>query len=175
MPAPTVDFLNGAVDAVVTALQQSVDFMASTAANPQPDGSPPVAGGTGVVMVVEGNLPDTTEIPQFNLPHAGVFYSRDEYDEGDSDAGATAIGIEVGIRIYSRGSDRQATWESLLQAAAAVRRVVGLEMNATGTQFDSFATNARYLGGEAIEIEEKSGWGAMQLVKVWLEATLSDY
>ncbi len=174
MPVPTVDFLNDAVDAVVTALQQSVDFM-SPNAPVQPNGATPIAHGTGVVMIVEDNLPDTTEIPSYRLPHCSVFYSSDEELHEEDSAGDSEIAIEIGIRLYNRGADRRTVQRTLLQAAAAVERVVKLQMNANGTNFDSYASNARYHGGTAIDTEEKSGYGAMQLVRLELWVTLSDY
>ena len=168
MPVPGVDFLNGAVDAVVTALKASAVFMSASAASPP-------AGASGTIVKVEDYLPETTEIPVQYLPHAGVVYLSDDFMAEESSAGDSEIAIDIGIRLYGRSTDRRTLWRNLLQAAAAIERVVALEMNGTGGMFGDFASNALYQGGTAIDTQEAAGYGAMQLVRIQLWATRSDY
>lgn len=168
MAAPSKDFLNDAVDAVVTALKASPDFMSASAA-----GAP--VGAAGTVLLVEDYLPETEEIPDHYLPHAGVVWLGWEILEEESSAGETEMAIDIGIRLYGRSLDRRAMWRDLGKAAAAIERVVALEMNADGGEFGGFASNAKTLGGDAIDVKERLGSGGLALVRIQLWVTRTDY
>lgn len=153
MPAPTADFINGAVDAVVTALEADAGFMA-------------------LVNKVEDSLPESTEIPVQYLPHAGVAYLRDESNLDESTFTRTALTIDIGIRLYHRGTDRRTVWRTLQQAAAEIEGMVAAERHAG--LFGSFAAGAQYLGGVAIDTQEASGYGALLPVRIQLYAYRAD-
>ena len=153
MSAPSADFLNDAVSAVVTALQTDTAFMA-------------------VVETVEQDLPESTEIFDQALPHAGVVYLSDEIDLDESTFTRAAIVIDIGIRLYHRGGTRATVWQTLQQAAALIQRRVATERHAG--LFGSFCVGAQYLGGVAIETQEAAGFGAVLPVKIQLLIYLSD-
>lgn len=153
------DFLNAAVDAVVTALKASLPFMAPAA----------LVNATGVIAAVEDYLPDTTEIPDYSLPHASVVYLGDDILPDLTTGTTTGISVEIGLRLYARGADRRGIWRDLIQAAAAVERTVTADRTLGGAVVTSF-----YGGGNAIDTQEQSGFGAMQLVKIHLWLNIED-
>lgn len=161
MAAPGTDFLNQAVDEVIAALRAHPLFM-----SPNASGAP--ADASGVVMYVEGDLPETTKIPDYRLPHAGVVYLGHEPVRDDA-IGAWDYLIEIGIMLYHRGSDRAAVWGKVQQAAAAVAQVVEDAM--AGDRFDGFAVLAWDKGGNAIDVAEQSGYGAMMPTGIILQIT----
>lgn len=153
MPAPGNDYINEAVDVVTAAIKASPLFMAADA----PD---PPAGASGVVRYVEKDLPETgPRIPDYRLPHAGVVYLGHEPMRSGT-AGVSDYVLEVGIRLYSRGADRDAVWDALQKAAAAV--TVLAETEHAGGRFDGFAIEAWDKGGTPVDtVEKDGGFGAV--------------
>lgn len=167
MAAPTDDFLNQAVDETLTVLSASPYFMS-------PDASSAPLGAAGVVMLVEKNLPEVTAIPDYRLPHCGIAYLADDPVMEDSAASETDYVIQVGLRLYHRGTDQQAVCETLQAAAASVAKIVALQM-AGGGQWNGFAGRITYLGGKPIDVKEATGFGVLQAVKIALQITRPDY
>lgn len=167
MAAPSDDFINQAIAEAVAAFTASPLFMSHNAM-----GAP--AGAAGPVMCVEDDLPETTAIPQHRLPHCGMVYLRHDRSDQDS-AGQTDYQIEIGLRLYHRGTDRAAVWGALQTAAAAVSKVVSEEMGPSGGRFNGFANLAWDKGGTAIDTEERSGFGAMLLSGIVIDFTRPDY
>jgi len=168
MPAPSADWINESEDTVEAFLKASPDFM-----SPNASGAP--AGATGTIVYVETDLPETKSILQHRLPHASVVYLSDSPVPADSSASVGDYAIEIGIRLYNRGADRRLTWRALKKAAAAVAKLVALEMSPEGTRMDGFAVSIDYDGGTAVDTVEESGYGAMQLVKVRVQIQRPDY
>ncbi|GEM_PF-6748179 len=168
MAAPTEDYINQAQDELMAVLLASPDFMAASA----PDAP---EGASGVIACVEDDLPEAKRIPSDKLPHCSVVYLEDGPVWEDSAASDTDYQITIGLRLYHRGTDRREVWRKLKRATAIVAKLIALEMSPTGTNFDGFATLARYEGGTAIDTEEDSGFGAMQLVRVTIQISLPDY
>lgn len=161
MAAPSDDYLNQAVSEVVAALTASPLFMASDA----PD-APAEAAGT--VRYVEDDIPETHAIPEQRLPHCGVIYLRHGAPV-DETAGTNDYEIEIGIRLYNRGTDRSAVWSALQKAAAAITKIT--ESENAGGRFNSFATICRDKGGNGIDTSEQGGFGAMLLTGIVLQIT----
>lgn len=147
---PGNDFINQAIDEVIAVLTDSPLFMS-------PDATDAPEDAVGSIVYVEADLPETTNIRKDRLPHASVVYlSHGDADDGTVDS--TDYTVEIGIRLYHRGTDRKAVWSALQQAAAAITAIV--EQQAHVGQFGGFATLARDRGGRGIDTEEESGFGA---------------
>jgi hypothetical protein len=168
MAAPTPDFLNQAQEELIAALKRSSRFM-----SPKAKDAP--TGAFGVVRAVEDDIPDMTRIPDKDLPFCSVIYLRDGIAWDDSAASDTDYEISLGVWLYARGSKRQNVWADLKRAAAALAGVVAYEMSPYGSQFDGFATLARYQGGDMIDTEESNGYGALLAAEVVIQITLPDY
>lgn len=167
MAAPTDDWINQAVAEVIAALTASPYFMS-------PDSEDAPEGASGVVMAVEDSLPETEKLLNHELPHCGVVYLG--HDIADQDAATqTDYRIEIGLRLYNRGGDRREVWQALQKAAAAVSKVVSLEMGPDGSRFNGFANLARDSGGQGIDVKENGGYGAILPTGIVLDITRPDY
>ena len=162
MSIPTDDFLNQAIDEVVAVLKASPAFMSDEAPSPPPEAS-------GIIRYVEDYFPSWEDIPTNHLPHCSVGYLGDGLNVMDSAASGEDYTINIGIRLYHRGMDRRQLWRDLLQAGAAVARIVSDEMSPEGANFNGFVTNARYIGGEPTDTHEASGFGGCLTVRVALQ------
>lgn len=161
MANPGSDFINQAISEVIAVLEASPLFM-SHLANHAP------AGAEGSIVCVEADLPETTTIRQDKLPHASVVYLKHEATD-DGTISSQDYKIEIGIRLYHRGSDRPSVWGAIQKAAAAISSIVDLE-NTSG-QFGGFAQLAWDRGGTAIDTQEATGYGAMLLTGINLQIT----
>ena len=136
----SVDFLNAALDAVVSTLAASTIFMAT---------------GTGTITKVERrSLMKFTAIFDQDLPYAGICLSEDGELESESSLGSTEVGMDVLVWLYGRGADSAALEASLLKAKAALLRIVDTEVRAD--RFGGTVGNARYKGGPQVDTEEAS-------------------
>lgn len=151
MASPGDNYINQAVDEVVAALTAHPAFMSPNAENP------PLGAVGSIVFVEDDAPPKTTKIPNQRLPHAGVVYLGHK-PGGDDSRGTTSYEVEIGIRLYNRGTDRKAVWSALHQAAAAVSKVVEDELR--GDRFNGLAVLAWDTGGDAIDMMEEGGFGA---------------
>ncbi|MNT36013.1 hypothetical protein D3C72_1720700 [compost metagenome] len=167
MAIPTDDFLNQAIDEVVAVLEASPDFMSDEASSPPADAS-------GVIKCVEDYFPSWEDIPANQLPHCSVGYLGDEPNLIDSAASGEDYTINLGIRLYHRGTDRRQIWRDLLKAGAAVAKILSYEMSPEGANFNGFVTNAQYLGGEPIDTHEPSAFGGCLTVRVALQISRPD-
>lgn len=168
MPAPTFNFLNEAQDALICALKRSKRLM-----SPKAKDAP--AGAYGVIRRIEDDVPEMDRLRDDELPFCAVMYLGDGIVWDDSASSDTDYEIRLGVWIYARGANRRKVWSDLKQAAAAVAGVVAYENSPLGSNFDGFAVMGRYLGGDMIDTEEKTGFGALMAVEVSLQITLPDY
>lgn len=153
MAAPGNDYINQAVEIVTATLKANPLFMS-------PDAPDAPEGAVGVVRFVENDLPELgPQIPQNRIPHAGIVYLGHEPMRDGASSTASYV-IEVGIRLYNRGTDRAEVWRQLQQAAAAVTKHAEIEL--AGGRFDGFATLIWDKGGTAVDtVENGGGFGAM--------------
>ncbi len=153
----TVDFLNEALDAVVTVLAASSIFMST---------------GTGTVKTVARkalSLPRLTKIQQSLLPYAGVVHDEDKPLEEESSLGETEIALNVGVWLYDRGGDSEALEVKLLKARAALLRIVDTEVR-RAEPFGGKAGNAHYLGGPTADVDEEDqrSFGLLSVARIQL-------
>jgi hypothetical protein len=189
MAAPTEDFLNQAVGEVIATLKASADFVSPDFIDQEGDEEDEGGGeeegevepyavpedACGVIVYIEDRLPPCEEIPDHRLPHCGVAYLGDDPNIADSAASDTAYTINLGLRLYHRGTNRRKVWRELMRACAVIAKIVAYEMSPEGSNFNGFAENARYIGGVAIDTREQSGFGALLPVRIALEISRPDY
>ncbi|MNK46796.1 hypothetical protein D3C87_655870 [compost metagenome] len=168
MAAPTEDFINQAQDEVLTIFKARKDFM-----SPKAKDAPP--GARGPIRLIEDDLPETDRIGDREVPHCSIVYLDDGPVPEDSASSDTDYQVTIGLRLYAKGADRRKTWRSLKKAGAIAAKIVAYEMSPYGSNFNGFATLARYEGGTAIDTKEDSGFGAMLLSRITVQLSLPDY